>query len=195
MNHVNPPELPKPVRDMIGEVVLATQTAILATLQAANPRIERILFLCAPDDEIIETLDAMGQTQAGQYQKAVMIMLFEDITVSQGDGSGYFSTNLNLLIATLTQPTYKSSQRETASFEPVLRPIKREFFKQLYQSPYFAVEGQEFPCDTTDRKRWGRQKLIGSDGKRMGDHIDAIEIANLELKLWPAPVAVPFRSF
>lgn len=190
MGQFDPPDMPRPLPEIYSGLVAATQTKILPDLQALDSRIGRINFMYAPDDEVIEVLDEMGQSQAGQYEKYLTVVLFEDITIRAGLESGYFETRVNMIIFIKTEAKYKSWQREQITF-PILRLVRRELFRQMKLSPHFANELPYFPCEITERKRWGRQKLIGSDGKVMGDHIDAIEIANLELKLRTAEGAAP----
>lgn len=194
--HYNPPELPTTVPKMIEAVVLATEAVILPYLQTVDSKIQQLHFMCAPSDEVIEVLGNMNTIQSQMYLKYPAIILFEDITVAEGRAdANYGTTTLNLMICTQTRPQYRSADRETKSFAPLLRPILKEFKKQMHLSDYFANQRPDWPCDITERKRWGREKLIGEEGKTMGDHIDAITIDNLELTLRAAPVAVPFRNF
>lgn len=191
--HFDPPTLPTTIPKMIEAVVLATEAVILPYLKTINPKIQQLHFMCAPADEVIEVLGDMNKVQSQQYLKYPAVVLFEDITVAEGRSDAYYGTSsLNLMICTQTQASYKSAERETKSFEPILRPILKEFKKQMHLSPYFANQRPDWQCDITERKRWGREKLIGTEGKTMGDHIDAITIDNLQLTLRYAPATPQF---
>lgn len=195
-SHFDPPELPIAVPDMFFEVVANTETAILPTLRVYDTKIQQLHGLCCPPDEMIETLLEMNNPQSQQFKKYPLIGLFEDITVREGRADAYYGTTTwNLIIATQTEATYKSQERTQKTFRPILRPILKEFKRQLKLSPYFANDKPLFPADIAERKRWGRDGLYGKDGNLFADRIDAIEIMNLELTLRWTPATTPFKNF
>src|SRR4051794_19976243 len=117
------PTLQKPVREMFKEAVQATEAVLLSKLQLVDPDIEHINFICGPPDEVIETLQEMSTTQKHQLKKYPLVALLEDIGIQIGRKTGYFgTTTVNFIIATQTEALYKSDERETKSFIPILRP-------------------------------------------------------------------------
>jgi hypothetical protein len=192
----NIPTLPKPVRDMIAEVVAAMEAEILTDLQQIDPKFEQIHYLCAPEEEVIETLKEMSLTQKHQKKKYPLVVMLEDITIQTGRTNYYGTTSVEILLCTPTQKEYKSAQREAATFIPILRPMAAAFKKHLRLSPYFAWEGPQFPAIETDRKRLGRNGLWRREGNLFEDYIDAIHFENLELTLRSAQqAATRFRNF
>lgn len=153
------------------------------TLTAYKGDIQNVAYHYGHPIEIRETLQSWGMAPTYRQGKYPCVLLMEDIVVTQG--GPYAIARLNLIIATATRPNYKSHQRQEVSFDPVLYPIYDELMRQIRRRGLFVVVNprSDMPHDKIDRKYWGREIVGGTDANKLADHLDAIEIRDLRLKL------------
>lgn len=129
--------------------------------------------------EIGKRLQELTQSVTLANEKFPLIILFTDITIDRNTPGFYGSTNLHLLVCTLTEPNYTSEQRTDTNFIPVLHPIKRELLNQLERHIGFSWP-QEPTHQETDCYFYG--SLL--NGKNVfNDYIDAIELRNVRINL------------
>ena len=178
--------------DVIAEVVAATQSAILATIQQQEAAalgatgINCINYQKGHLIELIDTLAAMSKDNVAGALKYPLIYLVQDFDEIRGRQPGiYAETRLNIVIAHFTQKTHTVDDRYTQVFKPVLYPIYNEFINQLAKHP-LIVQGDAEDIDhvKTDRLYWGKKAIGGNEANKLNDHVDAIEIQNLELKFY-----------
>lgn len=90
--------------------------------------------------------------------------------------------SLEFIIMVNTEKNYSNEDRESISFDKVLRPIYRLFMDEIRGDRRFASDYRGVvPHQYTENYRYGRVGVLGPDGKPFRDFIDAIEIKNLEL--------------
>jgi hypothetical protein len=182
---MNPLIIPKPVVDIIGEVVAEVNTRILAQLQVAEPKIKTIQYLYGHPQEIIETLRQESQSPTLKFKKFPCIMLFQDITEKYGKPYALDLNSLHIVIATSTMPTYKASERYAKTFRPILYPIYMEFKKRLCRHPsvinLYSERGLQH--NKMDRLSWGKQGIYGTMKGMANEYLDAIEITNLSITI------------
>ena len=90
-------------------------------------------FQYGPVAEVIETLKDMAKDPTESAKKYPLIALFTDIPEVRGDPAYYAEINAGLIIATITEQTYRAADREALIFVPVLYPIYSEFLSQIIQ--------------------------------------------------------------
>ena len=134
--------------------------------------------------EIVNTLLEKTENDTLKFKKFPLIALLEDFETEAG--TGVFKTNakLNLLFITDTIGDYKASDRYTNSFDLVLTPIYDLFVKHLKRKRGVHVEHRLIAHNTIYHLYWGKKGLYGNTGNIFNDHIDAIEIKNLDLKVY-----------
>lgn len=89
--------------------------------------------------------------------------------------------SLNLAICASTLSDWLTGQREVQTFDLVLRPIYEEFIRQVGKCIYF-IQGYGMPPHT----KYEAFTTGNNEGvlvKQWGEHIDAIEIHDLQLTL------------
>lgn len=90
--------------------------------------------------------------------------------------------SLEFIIMVNTEKNYSNEDRESISFDKVLRPIYRLFMDEIRGDRRFVSDYRGVvPHQYTENYRYGRVGVLGPDGKPFRDFIDAIEIKNLEL--------------
>jgi hypothetical protein len=127
--------------------------------------------------DIVNVLAEKNKGGIYQYQKYPLIALFQDFEediINEGT-----QASLNIIIANRTKPTYHADERYKLNFEPVLYPILEQFERALQVSRHVALASVDY--NKTDRLYWGKNGLYGNTGNIFNDHIDAIEINNLQL--------------
>lgn len=155
----------KPViTDIIGQIVTSVQTAY------GKP----VYYSHSHPLELVDTLLEKDQSDVWKLKKYPVIYLYEDITEHQTPWTT--TAKLHLLILTETKPEYKSEERDTNIFAPVLEPIFEELIKQLTASTKILTDTLEY--DKTKRKFWGSN----TGANVANDFVDAIEIENLNLE-------------
>jgi len=131
--------------------------------------------------EIAEVITKLGKTIQGGRVKFPCIMNF--LPVTQQVSGDTTQIRLNLAICTVTDHEWLTPMRELKVFDTVLRPIYREFIKQISRSPYLQNGYGEPQHTMTELFTTGQN--AGQVSARYGGHLDAIEVANLLLTLNP----------
>lgn len=172
---------PKPIVEMIQDVVTATSTAILATLQDVVPTIETINYMYGPPVEVMNILANMEKSTEYRSKKFPAIILFQDFTESRGKvGPHYSRATLNIIIASATRPEMIAPERYQTNFNPILIPLYWAFIKQMslyngFEVKYRDVRNVEH--EYIERLFWGKNGT--NTGNQGVDYLDAIEIQNL----------------
>lgn len=168
------------VVDLIEDVVNATNTAVIAELQAAKPTIQAINFMPGTEGEITDRLTLMSQqfTQDGkQWPLFALIMSFPENKSPYVGFDGI--EELNIVIANVTKNEYKTPERYVNNFKPVLYPIYLEFLNQLYLDARFQTELPEnIPHTKIDFPYYNSDKEVNV----FNSYVDAIQI-KIKLKI------------
>lgn len=88
---------------------------------------------------------------------------------------------VNIVIGTVTEPSYSTDARYSNNFTPILYPIYEEAIKRLCNGSKTIHTTSFLEFTKYDRVLWGKQGLYGMTGNIFDDYIDAIEINNLKL--------------
>lgn len=174
------------VTDIIGEVIEATEAAVLQeiitneTSVIGASSIQGINYQFGHYNELVQTLMQYDQSQEERVNKYPLAWLRTDFRERRGQAPGiYAEVFLNIVLCHHSMQNYKSTERKVKVFEPVLYPIYYEFLNQLYLHPSIHVMSDEMiQHDKTDRYYWGTTKV----GKT-SDYVDAIEMDNIQLKI------------
>lgn len=174
------------IQDILEPIVAKVSTKLLPSLQAIDPTITAVHYDYGHPLEIIETLSQ--KTAAGGdfvYTKYPLIALFLDAGLQRGRKIGvYGKFRLHMAIIKGTNPNYKAKQRDDNNFKPFLVPIYLELLSQLKASKAFSILDESLIIhDPIYRYYWGRKGLYGNEGNIFNDHVDCIELNNLELEL------------
>ena len=129
--------------------------------------------------EIVDNLDKLGNLD--NSLKYPLVALIEPFSQKKGIFNVESIMTIRFLIATYTRKQLKADERLQLNFKPILFPIYEEFIRQTCKSAYFRVE--EIPHTLVNHFEIGRESLSGYDGNVFNDHIDAIEIKDMELSL------------
>ena len=169
--------------DIIEDVVDAVRagwTTRPSGLPAASP-----YYLYGHPREIVTKLLEIDRSNNLTLKKYPLFALIMDFEEDMGqDQKVPSSTSLRIVIAHSTRPDYDSVQRYDESFRPILYPLYDLFIEKLIASGYFVNVGDGLGGHTKiDRPFWGRS-VDGNNAANIGnDHVDAIEIQNLQLDL------------
>jgi len=130
--------------------------------------------------EIDNILAAWSKTPDNSKVKYPMIALFQDFDEVVSEDPRFASdVRLELIIATMTLPSYTAPQRMENTFVPILYPLYHQLMVSIASSGYFSgVAYKPAPHTKTDRMFWGRNKKAV-----FGDYVDAVHITNLSLKV------------
>lgn len=182
--------IPQYIVDIIGGCVAKTSTKMLAQLQAIDDNITGVNYQHGHPNEIIETLMQLDNSGTERYKKYPLIALFEDIPEDIGKTLGIDSEpTLHLAIINATKQEYKSDERYTNNFKPILDPIYYEFLNQVQLSGKFMIKGDQIPHRRIRRLFWGQKGFGDTFGVKtvnvFNDYVDCIELQNLQLLLYP----------
>jgi len=144
--------------------------------------IREILIAMALDPNRYPTGDP---TQVVSPVRFPLIALILDISEQKGRQRDVSSEiRCNIIIAQKTLPKYRAADRMTNVFKPTLYPIYEEFLNAVSASGYFKERHADLLEHTKiDRMYWGREGLQGNEANKAEDHIDAIEIQDLTLRV------------
>ena len=161
------------IYDMFTSIVAhtATKSGIAVSYQYGHPI------------EIIENLQEMSLNLTQSAAKYPLIALFTDVSETKGEADGVdMSVKLHLIIATLTLNSYKSPERLTLNFTPVLYPLYEQLLKSIASSGYFLnPNAEKIEHEKVDRFFWGKNGLYLNTGNVFNDYVDCIEVSNLKL--------------
>lgn len=145
--------------------------------------------------EIANTLLELSKSELTENMRYPLLALLTDFSEKKDSPDYYCKSNLNFIIANITDPNYKADERTEASFRSVLHPIYEEFLNQIRKSKHFLIQYDEaIPHTQVDRYYWGRNGTLdnevwgkagiyGGEGNIFNDYIDMIEIIGLEIKV------------
>jgi hypothetical protein len=114
-----------------------------------------------------------------------LVMDAEEKRFPDGSDFLYADISVHILIAMDTKPEYTAKEREELIFGPILNPIYDEFIRQVQSSKYLQ---NSLPSSMShskwNRYYWGGQDANGnSTANLFNDHIDAIQIKGLKLRI------------
>lgn len=139
---------------------------------------------------LIDIVNKIGEKNKSSIQKSQasiypLVILPLDVKRKKGSSPVVLTEmTINPIICMRTNPDYDAEQRKDNSFDPILTPLEVKFDQALIASPYIiGTTAEEFEHDATDRNFWGRQAIYGVDGGILDDHLDAIEIENVTIKI------------
>jgi len=187
---------PRAIVRIFGDIVSAVSDNILSTIQAnelalaqevipdmAVSNIEQINYQFGHLKELITTMKEWESAPDYRTKKYPLVALLMDFPERNGDNGGYYSeVTLQVLIAYVTEPTFKAEERYTKVFEPILLPIYYELLNQIEASAEFVSKGMRFIKHTKiDHPFYGKGGLSDTAGNVFADTVDAIEVQNLVL--------------
>jgi hypothetical protein len=109
------------------------------------------------------------------------VLNFQDIR--QRVEARFTTIYYNIAIIAPVLSTWLTQQREAEVFDHVLRPVYREFMRQVAKSGYFLLPDGEIPRTVYEVFTTGDTKA--SLVENYGDYIDALEIHGLALRPRP----------
>lgn len=167
--------------DIMRDVVTVTSSVLLAQLQQKDPLITAVHYDYGHYTDIRERLVAKDKSGKPD-EKYPRIVLFEDHRIKHGQEGLTGIADLKLLILHVSSNKVTRQWREDNVFRPILYPIYFEFLKQLKLSGKFQIyDTTKIQHDQINRPHWGDPGLYKNEGYLLGDILDGIEIANLNL--------------
>jgi hypothetical protein len=165
----------KYIVDIIGSVVSSMRVGTAETPY----------YLYGVGSEIRETLTEWTNHKTKKFSKFPLIILIQDFSEDKGQNQAVNSkVSLNIILCKDTLPSYRSADRYTNVFKPVLYPLYDLFLAKLTESGYFLDDSPGLIAHKkTDHVFWGRNGLYDKAGNVFSDYIDAIEIENMELEI------------
>ena len=91
---------------------------------------------------------------------------------------------LNFVIATDTDPNYRTDGRYTYSFDAILTPIYLDFIEAILDSRKLNTPKNHIPHRRINDVYYGAKGTYGVTGNIFDHPLDAIEIQNLEAKIY-----------
>jgi len=163
--------------DFSKAIYVVEEVAAVVTKVATELAID-VFYFFGHLKEVTARLQELANSTTNKGKAFPCVILFTDIPIRQNQPQGTYGTaNLNLIIANYTQQNYTAQQRLDNVFKPVLYPIKREFMKQFERHLQFTFPG-ELAYTEIDRYFYGSSM---NDKNAFNDHIDCIEIQNLQV--------------
>jgi hypothetical protein len=177
--------------DIISDVVASVEADVLDTIKSnetaaiGNTSIQTINYQYGHKAELVETLAQMDKQDPYAFQKYPLVFLVQDFRESVGGTPGIYGTaNLNLIFMHQSRLDYKTTDRYTNVFKPVLYPILISFMKYLSKHKAVHVQNvQSLVYDKYDRPLVGVPNATSGNKLSVNDYVDAIEISNLNLLL------------
>ena len=156
------------IEDIIGQAVKEAEESLRLR---TNSDIS-INFCYGTLREIVGVLNDLGKAKVKKYP---LIALIEPFSQSVDNSGIHLSPRF--LIATYTKKTLKADQRLEVNYRPVLFPIYEAFIEQLKTK----TRSSGLPHTLINHFELGRESLSGYDAATLNDHVDVIEIKDVDL--------------
>lgn len=175
------------IAGLIPKVIAQVLDKIKANDAAVNgtTKIQTIDFQFGHTRELLETLSQYDRDPAFKFMKYPLIWLVTDYPEDRGREPGiYADAKLNICIIHQSLNTYKSTERLSKVFKPVLYPIYYSLLDQMANCNMInnGVE-EKISHRKWDRFYMGKQGSGGNVADTLADFVDAIEIENMNLKI------------
>lgn len=155
-----------------------------------------VYYMFGHPNEIVQNLTEMTKAPSQANLKYPLVALFTDILVDKNRDGIYGEARMTLIIATLTQPTYKAADRLAKNFKPILQPIKCELVEQISRVKQWQPTGNgELKYKEIEHYYWGKEGLYGSEANIFNDYIDAIELRDVLVTIKPKICSTLKNSF
>lgn len=134
--------------------------------------------------EIVNTLKQYTASPQFRLKKFPLVALFEDFEATHHQGMFKTIATVNVVILTDTDKNYDAKTRYEKSFNTILTPIYNLLLEELVLSRTLCTPREEIKHTPINHLYWGKSGLYGNSGNMFDDYIDAIELKNLELKVY-----------
>jgi hypothetical protein len=133
-------------------------------------------------NNILKIYSSYSRTSNIKFPLLALHAPFDEV---RGSEKGIFtSSSVAITIAINTLSRYTNEERAEKSFKEELRPIYDSFIKQLKMNKHIELPyNSEISHIYRERYDLGSRGAMDSNGKKLDDLIDAIEIENLEIKV------------
>lgn len=161
----------KSVNDIFRDIVSAT------AMEYGN----NVSFMFGDWDYIASELTKWNNSPVTSALKFPIICMYSPYEEIRSEKNP--SVSLDFLILVNTSKDYSNEDRESISFEKVLRPIYDIFIKKTVKSPDLIDKyNGVVPHRYVENYRYGR-KGVEANGQKFSDFIDAIEIKDLNITI------------
>lgn len=168
------------ISDAFKEVVAATEAAIIA-----NPALnwgtlpKKVYFQHGTIKEVTDVLQSFTNASVPKYPLVFLVRNINERVHNTKYGLAPEFT-CRVVICSLTNPFFRSDDRETKNFKPILLPIFEELIRQISESNLFGMPAiEDMKIRKNDSYFYGEY-----EGKnKFNDYVDAIDVTNLSLKI------------
>lgn len=122
--------------------------------------------------EIVENLNTLGKGGKVKYPIVALIEPFRQRITDDGTRA-----NLRLLIATMTSKTLKADERLEQNYKPILFPAYEALIDEIKR----VTASSTLEHTLINHFEMGRESLQGYDKAILDDHVDAIEINDMNV--------------
>ena len=122
--------------------------------------------------EIVENLNTLGKGGKVKYPLVALIEPFRQRITDDGTRA-----NLRLLIATMTSKTLKADERLEQNYKPILFPAYEALIDEIKR----VTASSTLEHTLINHFEMGRESLQGYDKAILDDHVDAIEINDMNV--------------
>lgn len=157
--------------------ILLTETGKLLSLPESQNTFDLNFKYSTPTEFVSELTNWSENPVQAKYPALFINSMTVDETFD-------YITIGEIVIATLSDPNWNSQERDAYSFKPILNNLYRfldEGIKESRDMCYF-----DFPQTHSVKFHYfyGKAGLYGGEGNMFKDHVDAIEIKNLKLRIF-----------
>lgn len=164
------------ITDDNGNIILNEEGELFQLPQSQN--LFDLNFICSTGEEFVDTL--VGWNQKPTKAKYPVWFVNIDTIDSQAD----WVTIGEMVLATRSKPEWNSKKRDAYSFKPILNNIYRFIDDGIKESQDFCYYDYPQTHSVNPKYFYGRNGLYSGKANTFKDHVDAIEIKNLKLRIF-----------
>lgn len=165
-------------QDIIDHVILKYDPIVVGPPQTGG---EKPYGMYGHIKEVLQTLSEKDNHKTYKFKKYPLIVLVQDFEETADENTSYqYTVSPRFLFLDQTLKTYKSSDRYTNVYKPVLYKLYKLFLEELADNPLIWQSNfEEFKNKKIDRVNWGTQTPEG-----FNDALDGIDVTFPGLRIF-----------
>ena len=170
--------------DYIVITASATQFTVSGTVTASTWTALAPYYEYGHPQEIADILTGKDGHATKKYQKYPLIVFYTDVRIKHGNPTFYGELERQFIsIIGQSVEGYSSKQRYDNVITPILIPLHTSLINKIKSSRYFLGVSPELDYTEVRRPFWGSTSKYGNIKNMFNDHLDAIDMENIKLKL------------
>ena len=166
--------------------VLRLNTATVSDNLASESTLDipAVYFYAETWKELCDMLIVKGESDLSKNMRFPFIALVGNDEYDINRDQSYPEVSCTIIIVTKSDPSWRSEQRVSVNYNPILYPIYTEFLEVVALSHYFQGPYNPYPAHKCiENYNLGEQGATGGTYYKLNDNVDGLILTNFRLRL------------